>query len=365
MKDLLIHLILSSLIPTVFGHKVFGQLSEDVVLPCSFTPNSNDVIHWQRPGSAGQSDEILVHSYYHGKDQLEKQDVKYRNRTSLFHSELPKGNASLELRHLRLGDEGVYNCYAGTEYNIELKIISFSLSYRRGSTSRLECAAWGVRPLPSITWSDASGFINETNRTEVETDGLMSVISELNISDSNQVQCLIHNSVPNLKWQGNWAMTDPLHKVEGNEAILPCDFPYSLNFRNVRAAWSVAGKRLALFDNMTDILEDPRVSRCPVKNRQTDFPIILNNLTISDSGDYLCNISSHNYMQLRVTSLTVDETRDKMTNQIRHRWALLFSTLVVFIACVGIGVGIYCYRHRGRNENNQPSDPMEMAQLNS
>nr|XP_033796171.1 HERV-H LTR-associating protein 2 isoform X2 [Geotrypetes seraphini] len=362
MKDLLmffVHFILLSLILTVSGDEiVYGQLSETVVLPCTFNPNSNEIIiHWQR--SNGQSSDIIVHSYYHSKDHLEKQNVTYQNRTSLFYSDFPKGNASLELRHLRLEDEGVYKCYMGKEYNVNLKIISFknfSLN-RQNTTTRLECAAWDVHLLPSITWSDASGIINETNRTEVKTDRLMSVISEINITNSSQVyQCQIHNSVPNLNWTGIWNMTDPLNKVEGDEAVLQCDIPHSLNVKNIRVTWSVAGKKpFACVDNISEMLENSRFSWVSVNNHQTNASIILKNLKISDSEDYVCNISSHDYMQLRVTSLTVAKvTTDKMENRYRYEF---ISLPIIAAICIGIGIGIYCFRRtrKGMNGNNQSS----------
>nr|XP_033796173.1 HERV-H LTR-associating protein 2 isoform X4 [Geotrypetes seraphini] len=285
MKDLLmffVHFILLSLILTVSGDEiVYGQLSETVVLPCTFNPNSNEIIiHWQR--SNGQSSDIIVHSYYHSKDHLEKQNVTYQNRTSLFYSDFPKGNASLELRHLRLEDEGVYKCYMGKEYNVNLKIIY------------------------------------------------------------------------------------PLNKVEGDEAVLQCDIPHSLNVKNIRVTWSVAGKKpFACVDNISEMLENSRFSWVSVNNHQTNASIILKNLKISDSEDYVCNISSHDYMQLRVTSLTVAKvTTDKMENRYRYEF---ISLPIIAAICIGIGIGIYCFRRtrKGMNGNNQSSDSTEMDQLNS
>nr|XP_033796174.1 HERV-H LTR-associating protein 2 isoform X5 [Geotrypetes seraphini] len=243
---------------------------------------------------------------------------------------------------------------------------NFSLN-RQNTTTRLECAAWDVHLLPSITWSDASGIINETNRTEVKTDRLMSVISEINITNSSQVyQCQIHNSVPNLNWTGIWNMTDPLNKVEGDEAVLQCDIPHSLNVKNIRVTWSVAGKKpFACVDNISEMLENSRFSWVSVNNHQTNASIILKNLKISDSEDYVCNISSHDYMQLRVTSLTVAKvTTDKMENRYRYEF---ISLPIIAAICIGIGIGIYCFRRtrKGMNGNNQSSDSTEMDQLNS
>ncbi|VCW48631.1 unnamed protein product, partial [Gulo gulo] len=86
---------------------VIGRLGEDIILPCSFESEPEVVIHWKNQDN-------YVHSYYKDSDYLEAQDHRYANRTSLFHAEIHKGNASLSLRRLSLLDEGIYLCYVGT-----------------------------------------------------------------------------------------------------------------------------------------------------------------------------------------------------------------------------------------------------------
>lgn len=83
-----------------------------VILGCEFFTDprqkpdiSNLVVTWQR-----KEDNRVVHSFYFEKDQLEKQDPLYHNRTALFVSELTKGNASLRLDNIRANDAGLYLC---------------------------------------------------------------------------------------------------------------------------------------------------------------------------------------------------------------------------------------------------------------
>lgn len=72
---------------------VTGRLGEDIILPCSFDSGLNVVIHWKNQDTS-------VYSYYKDSDQLENQDPRYVNRTSLFRGEIHNGNASLTFRRL-------------------------------------------------------------------------------------------------------------------------------------------------------------------------------------------------------------------------------------------------------------------------
>ncbi|TRY98329.1 hypothetical protein DNTS_025956 [Danionella cerebrum] len=81
---------------------------ETALLSCQFTPDqtlSNLVINWQR-----EEDYRVIHSFYYQKDQLDRQSKDYLNRTSLFHGELSKGNASLRIANIQLNDAGSYLC---------------------------------------------------------------------------------------------------------------------------------------------------------------------------------------------------------------------------------------------------------------
>ncbi|KAK9964275.1 hypothetical protein ABG768_005465 [Culter alburnus] len=78
------------------------------VLGCKFTPDpdlSSLVITWQR-----SEDSQVVHSFYYQQDQLDRQSREFHNRTSLFISELGKGNASLRIATVRPKDAGSYLC---------------------------------------------------------------------------------------------------------------------------------------------------------------------------------------------------------------------------------------------------------------
>ncbi|XP_060727655.1 CD276 antigen [Tachysurus vachellii] len=123
------------------GH-VVAIRGQPVILGCEFTPNpdlSPLVLTWQRV-----EDSRVVHSFYYQKDQLEYQSPDYRNRTSLFVSELRNGNATLRIEPVGLGDVGGYLC---------------TVSYNEGTGKaqvRLDYGAFYTEPRLSISMNCSS-----------------------------------------------------------------------------------------------------------------------------------------------------------------------------------------------------------------
>ncbi|XP_058868354.1 CD276 antigen-like [Acipenser ruthenus] len=87
---------------------------QDCILSCTFNYTAGGwdeklAVIWRR----AETDRI-VHSYHDNTDQLADQSPQYVNRTSLFDSELQRGNASLLLRRVREEDAGEYECFVST-----------------------------------------------------------------------------------------------------------------------------------------------------------------------------------------------------------------------------------------------------------
>ncbi|XP_034770261.2 CD276 antigen-like [Acipenser ruthenus] len=84
---------------------------QDCILSCTFNYTAGG---WDEKSGViwrqAETDHI-VHSYYNNTDQLAGQFPQYVNRTSLFDSELQRGNASLLLRRVREEDAGKYTCF--------------------------------------------------------------------------------------------------------------------------------------------------------------------------------------------------------------------------------------------------------------
>ncbi|KAK6467681.1 CD276 antigen-like, partial [Huso huso] len=87
---------------------------QDCILSCSFyyTAGGWDEksgVIWRR-AETGR----IVHNYHDNANQLARQFPQYVSRTSLFDSELQRGNTSLLLRRVREEDAGEYKCSVST-----------------------------------------------------------------------------------------------------------------------------------------------------------------------------------------------------------------------------------------------------------
>ncbi|XP_077082907.1 CD276 antigen homolog isoform X2 [Siphateles boraxobius] len=87
---------------------VEAVIGGSVLLPCSSTqhdlkPQDTDV-HWRHNGSK------IVYDIVKGKDSLELQDPRYKNRAETFPQECERGNYSIKLTDLTHNDAGKYIC---------------------------------------------------------------------------------------------------------------------------------------------------------------------------------------------------------------------------------------------------------------
>uniref|UniRef100_A0AAY4DR77 Ig-like domain-containing protein n=1 Tax=Denticeps clupeoides TaxID=299321 RepID=A0AAY4DR77_9TELE len=165
------------------------------VLRCSFDSAAgmdNLVVTWQRV-----EDNKVVHSFYHGKDQLDLQSVLYKNRTELYNSELQAGNASLMLHKVGPQDEGKYLCTVSTSRgtsNAQVQVKYGALFSEpkltiktHGSNITLLYESEGY-PEPETSWQDLSQQ-NVSYDTEVVPSGsdLLTLRTKLTVNgDQNR-----------------------------------------------------------------------------------------------------------------------------------------------------------------------------------
>ncbi|NWJ09156.1 HHLA2 protein, partial [Crypturellus undulatus] len=275
---------------------VTGHIFRDSILPCFFPRGNDVVIYWKKKDKN-------VHSYYYQKDQLGMQDMDYRNRTRLFHEDIGNGNASLKLRNLTFTDEGLYQCYVGTQETkteedvmLHVKDSSYrALEYQKTDTERtLRCFAFLTYSVPNITWTQGNTSIQHTGVKEMRVGILHTVRSDRDITNT---------SVPYQFFQ--LPVSEQLSSVEGNSTAIPCECINctSSHTEDFSVVWTINRNAvtsvLASF-NGTSHSYQPRVQMNTI-----DFSLMLSDLTADDSGEYLCNISTPHYTKLIVRSLHV------------------------------------------------------------
>ncbi|XP_035300001.1 HERV-H LTR-associating protein 2 [Cricetulus griseus] len=296
---------------------VTGRYNEDVILPCQFTSGDEVVIHWKNQNHD-------VHSYYGGMDRLKSQYLRYANRTSLFHGEIHNGNASLTIRRLSLLDEGIYSCYVGTKLGrtlqrVVLKVGAFHsplMKYEQmNMESFLECSIQSVYPHPHITWKmDNTDVSEESNSKITGIPGPFHIKSMLNITGSNSsFECTIENSLLSQTWRGKWTFSGSHWMNQSESILLWCTVSsnFSLQNQNFNVTWSrIQNGIYSVLDWHLDSSQytatnDSGFSWNKALRDHSDFPITLKHLHASDSGEYLCNISSTEYTLLTVHRLIV------------------------------------------------------------
>uniref|UniRef100_A0A672UKQ2 HHLA2 member of B7 family n=1 Tax=Strigops habroptila TaxID=2489341 RepID=A0A672UKQ2_STRHB len=281
---------------------VTGLFSKDCILPCLFPPGDDEVIYWKKGDK-------YVHSYYYQTDQLEGQDPDYRHRTHLFHENIPSGNASLKLSNLTLTDEGPYNCYVGTqqtrtEVEVMLHIrVTFILPNVISKDQSLQCYAFLTYSAPRISWVRGNTSIQETGQKETRHGVLYSLRSDQNIINTGEPY-YCHIQLPDEEWTAEWKMQgrNKLKSLPASLLNVTAGFRAKLNpvFLVVWTLHRNAAISVLAFFNGTSHSYQPRV-----QINQSDFSLILNDLTANDSGEYLCNVSTPHYTKLTVRTLEV------------------------------------------------------------
>ncbi|NXU31204.1 HHLA2 protein, partial [Thalassarche chlororhynchos] len=284
--------------------KVTGLFSKDCILPCPFPPGDDEVIYWKK----GDKN---VHSYYYQSDQLERQDPDYRNRTQLFHENIPSGNASLKLSNLTVTDEGSYNCYVGTQQTktevkvtLHVRVSSYyALEYQKTDTERmLKCYAFLAYPAPHVSWVQGNTSIQETDRQETRDGVLYSLRSDQNIiNTADPYYCHIH--LPHEEVL-QLSVSDQLSNVEGSSTAIPCEYSNdTASTEGFSVVWTL--NRNAVISVLASFNGTSHSYQPRVQINQNDFSLMLRDLTANDSGEYLCNISTPDYTKLTVRTLQV------------------------------------------------------------
>ncbi|OCT87088.1 hypothetical protein XELAEV_18020782mg [Xenopus laevis] len=192
---------------------VIGLLDKDVILPCWFTPSEgftpkNLSVFWKLPNQQQDYGFVL------GEDLQENQSPQYKDRISLFHEELSKGNMSVLLQQVRLTDEGIYTCFVNVQNSssasVSLQVgapftkptlhLEPSEALKPGDQVTVTCHTYDGYPEANILWQNGEGqnmTENITTSQVANEKGLFHVQSSLSVilETSDTYTCLVFNPV--------------------------------------------------------------------------------------------------------------------------------------------------------------------------
>ncbi|XP_026053944.1 CD276 antigen homolog [Carassius auratus] len=85
--------------------QVTGDIGGSVLLSCSSDEPGQDIeVHWRQNGSK------IVYDIIKGKESVEQQETRYKNRVETFPEGYERGNFSIKLNKLQIIDGGRYTC---------------------------------------------------------------------------------------------------------------------------------------------------------------------------------------------------------------------------------------------------------------
>ncbi|NWR94210.1 BT2A2 protein, partial [Furnarius figulus] len=195
---------------------------ENVVLPCSFSPEQNaqdtEVIWFREQFSP------FVHRYKGGRDQYGEQMLQYQGRTELQKDGLAKGSADLKIFHVQPSDTGSYTCFVhrGPHYDeavVELKVTASGSAplimlerYERGGI-RVACRSAGWYPQPHMLWHDPHGqhLPSLSENVIQDENGLFAVESSIILTRgvSQELSCSVQHSRQRPEQRSALYISDP------------------------------------------------------------------------------------------------------------------------------------------------------------
>ncbi|XP_043940841.1 CD276 antigen homolog [Protopterus annectens] len=185
----------------ILSSKTEAYVGETVVINCKFQGTDVNIqnffrIHWHKKNNDKFG---VVHSYYAGDERVRDQDLDYRGRTQLFHTEFLRGNASLMLSHVKLSDSGIYRCVVADLMGLSFDEGTLKVHAKNnapvitvledGGKFGLHCKTASSAHNPEITWK--YGKAVRAEETGVKAHSIMSaghfaVQSSLLLEDSTQ-----------------------------------------------------------------------------------------------------------------------------------------------------------------------------------
>ncbi|XP_036376496.1 CD276 antigen-like [Megalops cyprinoides] len=302
--------------------------SEACVLPCSFKRSRNEdsneeVIYWHKVVGQG----VTVHCY-HGADQLEDQDGRYKGRTSLFKDLISHGNASLLLQNTSIQDQGRYSCQTLNQRSfvnvtVEAPIKSVSMERTREGVA---CMSQGIYPTPRVSWSTdpptPSGTLQDSSQLTADAQGLFSVSSTVRMLGNlygHAYICSVSKEDGSGEWRASFRQQEDIHGEVGQTLAIPCPAPKP-SLQNFTQTWTFMGQTPPILTHNSGTSH--RHISDLWKNRVQDLLengslLIQNPEGQNLTGTYTCKVLADRTLQLVQTYVRFTGA-DKHSGRFRH-----------------------------------------------
>ncbi|KAK7120721.1 hypothetical protein R3I94_020646 [Phoxinus phoxinus] len=339
-------------------------VSEDCILPCSFTPNNGDVnVKWYKQ-------DALIFSIQSAEQRLSNDQVR------LF-SDVSKGNASLLMKQVDTRSKGRYKCVVNnvTEtYVIATVEAPISAIFINTDPSGLiRCSTKDVYPAPQVQWSTKPSLppaaLQAITRMAPGGKGLFtveSVLKQQNNSLDHIYVCNITSKYGTQTWTASLKLQE-ISSSEGQDLIIPCRAPKDL--QSFSLVWT-----FTTVNKTTDVLEyDSRThksSRSRDHGELEEENALKGDVSLNlqkpvgskHSGIYTCALSgakTRHLIQTRVV-FTSKQGKDFLKYNL---WML--GIVAGLIALLAITLVIKKYRAKSKRNQEKAEQDAEMQSLNS
>lgn len=338
-----VFLVVLTFLWTVARGDVQCIFMESCILPCSFDPGPDIVIHWMRGTKA-------VHSYYHNQNQLSHQDQRFTGRTSLFDSLISSGNVSLLLKRVQLQDRAQYKCYTSTikgnkeQYVNVIVKAPVSKVHIEQTEDSITCSSNGIYPRPELLWSaKPQSNLTIMNQTVHQTEQQVYTIrSSLLIRDHSEgLEYICNVTTEDSYWNAIVKQQAPVTSV-GSEATLPCIAPKSLR----SLVWKFNYSQIILNKTGANIHYRDEW-RQKVKEQSESNNLILQNVSSDQQGVYTCEFTTAEGTYIMNTFLSVPHPTQAKTT-------VVVVVVVLLIVAAAAVVGCVIYRYSKHKKNRAP-----------
>uniref|UniRef100_A0A087XD46 Ig-like domain-containing protein n=1 Tax=Poecilia formosa TaxID=48698 RepID=A0A087XD46_POEFO len=316
------------------------QFGTDCILPCSFNTGNEVVIHWiRKPG------DIQVHSFYYNSDQLDRQNQRYKGRTSLDPEQFSKGNASLRLKDVGVQDEGRYQCYTSTvngnkETYIQLQVYAPIQEVTiRKSDNNLICSSDGIYPEPNLIWTIGSQYDPpEKPRISKTESELYSISSSIpyNLNGSHYAATC---SISTTKDQKKATLTENAQRnASFTEATVECQ---RLDALPGQIVWRFNHSQKILTQSQGEDFQATPEWQKYVKEVSPQGDLTLKDLTSKQEGTYTCE--SSNTKETATASTPLRLVEDGVTSGIV---IAVIAVIVIIIATIAVAAFVYTWKKK-------------------